>query len=201
MATGKKTLRFVLLAVFAIAAFVGWRLFGSNTGFSEKTKRFFVKTGSSFNEVMASLEEQQIVTNPGTFRWVAEKLGYDKNVKAGRYDIKKGASIFDIIRRLRSGRQTPVRLVINKLRTREDLAGKMGANFECDSSCFMEVLNNKEALREYGLDTNNVMTAIRIGAVLTLLALGTMIFRTWRQDRAKATPTGTDAATRPAVRR
>jgi len=45
------------------------------------------------------------------------------------------------------------------------------------------------------------MTAIRIGAVLTLLALGTMIFRTWRQDRAKAKPTGADAATRPAVRR
>jgi UPF0755 protein len=160
MATGKKILRFVLLAVFAMAALVGWRLFGSNTGFSEKTKRFYVKTGSSFNEVMAALEEQQIVTNPGSFRWVAERLGYDKNVKAGRYDIKQGASIFDIIRRLRSGRQTPVRLVINKLRTREDLAGKIGSNFECDSSCFMEVLNNKEALREYGLDTNNVMTAI-----------------------------------------
>jgi len=52
-----------------------------------------------------------------------------------------------------------------------------------------------------GRYTNNVMTAIRIGAVLTLLALGTMIFRTWRQDRAKATTTGADAATRPAVRR
>jgi protein SCO1/2 len=52
-----------------------------------------------------------------------------------------------------------------------------------------------------GRYTNNVMTAIRIGAVLTLLALGTMIFRTWRRDRAKATGTGADAATRPAVRR
>ncbi len=52
-----------------------------------------------------------------------------------------------------------------------------------------------------GRYTNTVMTAIRIGAVLTVLVLGAMIFGTWRRDRAKATPAAADGAGRPAARR
>ena len=38
-----------------------------------------------------------------------------------------------------------------------------------------------------GRYTSTVMTAIRIGGVLTLLALGAFMFRTWRQDRGGGT--------------
>ncbi|MEP7111498.1 MAG: endolytic transglycosylase MltG [Ferruginibacter sp.] len=151
------------ILVFALVVFIvfaGWRLFGSNTNFTENKKSFYIKTGSNFKDVMVELAREDIIRNPGTFKWVAIKLEYDKKVKAGKYVFDKGSSIYSIIKRLRSGRQTPVNLVINKLRTKEDLARKIGADFECDSAAFMKILNNTDSLRKYELDTNTVMTAI-----------------------------------------
>ena len=160
MTTGKKAGSYLLLILLLASAFAAWRLFGSNTDFSENKKSFYIHTGSSFDEVVEGLKSQGILKNPGTFRWVATRLGYDEKVRAGKYVIDKGASIFSVVRKLRSGRQTPVNLVINKLRTKEDLAKKIGAGFECDSAAFMNFINNEDSLKRYGLDTNTVMTAI-----------------------------------------
>jgi UPF0755 protein len=61
---------------------------------------------------------------------------------------------------LRSGNQAPVKLVITKLRTKEDLAKKIGDNFECDSGVVMQFLDANDSLSKYNLDTNTVLTAI-----------------------------------------
>jgi UPF0755 protein len=61
---------------------------------------------------------------------------------------------------LRAGRQSPVNLVIIKLRTKEDLAKKIGDNFECDSISVSKFLYNTDSLSKFGLDTNIVMTSI-----------------------------------------
>ncbi|MCW3093626.1 MAG: mltG [Ferruginibacter sp.] len=160
MASANKNARRIVLVILAVIAFAAWRLFGSNTSFSENKKSFYIKTGSSFNDVMEGLTTQGIIKNPGTFKWVALRLDYDKKVKPGKYVIEKGSGIYTIIKILVSGRQTAVNLVINKLRTKEDLAKKIAGNFECDSTTFMEMLNNGDSLRKYGLDTNTVMTAV-----------------------------------------
>lgn len=156
----KKTVRIIVIILLLTGAFAAWRLFGSNTNFTENRKSLFIKTGSSFNNVMERLRAENILKNPGTFKLVAAQVGYDQKVKVGKFVIERGESIYTIIKKLRSGRQTPVRLVINKLRTKEDLARKIGSNFECDSTSFLNLLNNTDSLKIYGLDTNTVMTAI-----------------------------------------
>ncbi len=156
----KKIVRLIVIILILAGAFAAWRLLGSNTNFTENKKNFFIKTGSSFDDVMEGLSTQGILKNPGTFKFVAKQLGYDQKVKAGKYVIEKGESTYTIIKKLRSGRQTPVKLVINKLRTKEDLARKIAASFECDSATFLNLLNDSDSLKKYGLDTNTVMTAI-----------------------------------------
>ena len=160
MTSGKKTLLVILLILIAMVAFAAWRIFGSNTNFTEDKKSFYIKTGSSFNEVMTQLQQQDILRNTGTFKLLAQQLKYDKNVKAGRYVIDKGSSIYGVAKILKSGRQTPVNLVIKKLRTREDLAQKISANFECDSTAVFDFLNNNDTLLKFGLDTNTAMVAV-----------------------------------------
>ncbi|MEO7769242.1 MAG: endolytic transglycosylase MltG [Ferruginibacter sp.] len=160
MATANKNVRRIFLLILAVAAFAAWRLLGSNTAFSENRKSFYIKTGSGFNEVMEGLTTQGILKNPGIFKWVALRLHYDKKVRPGKYLIENGASIYAIAKILLSGRQTAVNLVINKLRTKQDLAKKIAANFECDSIAFMNLLDNPDSLKKFGLDTNTVMTAV-----------------------------------------
>lgn len=160
MVSRKKTSFFIFITLVVLAAFIAWRIFGSNTDFTENKKSFYIKTGSNFNEVISQLAKQKILKNPGTFKLLAHKLKYDENVKAGKYVIENGASIFKVIKILKAGRQTPVNLVITKLRTKEDLAQKIGNNFECDSLAVIALLNNNDSLLHYGLDTNTAMTAV-----------------------------------------
>ena len=149
---------FILLAL--IGAFIAYAVFGSGTRFGEDKKAVYIKTGSNFTDVMNQLNDQQVLQHPTIFSFVAKKLHYDKNIKPGKYVFKNGESIYAMIRTLKNGVQTPVNLVINKLRTKEDLAKKIADNFECDSLSVIQFLYNRDSLAKYNLDTNTVMTAI-----------------------------------------
>jgi len=61
---------------------------------------------------------------------------------------------------LKRGKQEPVRFIITKLRTVQDLAAKMGKNLEQDSAASLAVLRDISYLKTLGLDTNTVMTAV-----------------------------------------
>ncbi|UAY51054.1 endolytic transglycosylase MltG [Ferruginibacter albus] len=157
----KKLFRFLFLIILAITIGVVWLLFGSSTHFNESKKNFYIHTGSSFNDVVHGLEEQNILSGTALFTKLAAVTGYNDNtVKPGRYVISNGASLFSILRKLKSGGQTTVDLVITKLRTKEDLAKKIAANFECDSANVMKFLNSNDSLTTYDLDSNTVMTAV-----------------------------------------
>ncbi|MBS1564682.1 MAG: endolytic transglycosylase MltG, partial [Bacteroidetes bacterium] len=66
----------------------------------------------------------------------------------------------DIVRMLRNGQQDPVKLVIIKFHTKEDLAGAIGRKYECDSLAFISFMTNSDSLRKYNLDSNTVMTTL-----------------------------------------
>jgi UPF0755 protein len=156
----KKKIILGTLAVAIIAGgFIGFKIFGA-TVTSPQKKYFYVKTGDNYERVKAALLEGKIVQSEFWLSQVAGKLNYPKVVKAGRYEIKNGMSLFSLIRMLRSGNQSPVNLVINKIRVKEDLAQKIAANFECDSLSVISFLNNTDSIKKYNLDSNTLMTAV-----------------------------------------
>jgi len=61
---------------------------------------------------------------------------------------------------LRSGRQTPVKLVINKLRTKKDFIHYVSSNLEADSLVLQQMLNDNVYLSQFGLDSNTAMVAV-----------------------------------------
>jgi UPF0755 protein len=155
--------RKIIISIIAIAllgtSFFAFKIFGSGVSAPEK-KYFYVKTGSSYDGVRTSLKEQNIIKSDYWFNAIAQKLSYTKLVKAGRYQIKDGMSLYALVRMLRAGDQAPVNLVINKIRLKEDLAAKVAANFECDSLSFISFLNNADSLKKYNVDDNTLLTAV-----------------------------------------
>ncbi len=142
-----------------IAGYFGWILFGP-TIHEPGAKYVYIATDSRYQDVKDSLLGKKIITGTFWFDKVAKYLNYDKGIKPGKYKIKDGMSLVNLLRMLRSGNQSPVNLVITKLRTKEDLAKKLGNNFECDSTSVIQFLNNNDSLSKYNLDSNTVMTAI-----------------------------------------
>jgi len=155
----KKISSIVVAIVIIIGGYIGYKIFGPTVKAPEQ-KYIYIKTGSTYESVKQQLLDKNVINNGGIFEKVANLLNYPKLVKAGRYQIKDGISLFNLVKMLRSGNQAAVNLVINKLRIKEDLAAKISANFEIDSVTVIQFLNNADSLKKYDLDSNTVMTAI-----------------------------------------
>lgn len=158
--TWKWALFCILSVGLAVVIFFGYRFLGPNTKPFSDHKYFYIKTGSSYRQVIDALKTQGIVKNIHSLEWVAERLHYPQHVHAGKYKITPGMNNLALIRLLRSGKQTPVRLILNKLRTKGDLAGFVSQQLEPDSLTLMELLDDNTYLRQFGLDTNTAMCAI-----------------------------------------
>lgn len=124
-----------------------------------KTTEFYIKKGSTFEDVRTDLYSQGIILNRNTFEWLAEKKNLSANIKPGRYLIEPGLNNNELIDLLRSGKQSPVNVVINNIRTKEELAHKMAVQIEADSSNIIQLLNDTAYLKTFGL---NPETAISI---------------------------------------
>lgn len=159
MKNKRKYIGYFFILLILVIGYLGWVLFGPTINEPEG-KYFYIHTGSGYQGVKDSLTEKKII--PGTFWFdkVASFLNYDKGVKPGRYRVNEGMSLIHLVRMLRSGNQSPVNLVITKLRTKEDLARKLGSNFECDSLSVIRFLNSNDSLSKYLLDSNTAMTAV-----------------------------------------
>ena len=155
----KKIIFGTLFFLLAAGGFITWQVFGP-TVTSPEGKYFYVRTGSGYAEVKNSLAEQKIISGTFFFDLIAKQIKYPNAVKAGRYQVKNGMSLFGLLRMLRSGKQSPVNFVITKLRTKEDLAQKIANNFECDSAGFLQILNDPQSLQAYHADSNTIMTAV-----------------------------------------
>jgi UPF0755 protein len=149
-----------LIVISSIAIVLYWLVFGANTSFTEDKKSIYINTGSNYQQVIDNLVNVGLVKNSKTFNWLASYTNYTAKVKAGKYTFSQGASVYTILKTLKSGNQTPVKLVINKLRLPQDLAKKIAANFECDSSSVMQLFTNNDSLQTLGVDSNTVISLV-----------------------------------------
>lgn len=111
---------------------------------------------ASFNQVVDSLMQNNILIHEASFRQIAQLKGYNKAVKAGRYMIQNNWNNLQLVNALRSGNQAPVRLVINNVRTKEDLAGKIAKQIELDSLSILNQLRNPDVAEQYGFNANTI---------------------------------------------
>lgn len=155
----RKVFSTLFIIILLLLAYTAWQVFGPTV--KNPGKGFlYIPTNSSYQQVKDSLKTNKFLTG---FFWVdkiADYVDYPQNVKAGKYKIKNGTSIYKLMKMLRSGNQVPVNLLITKLRTKEDLAKRISRYFEVDSLTVINFLNNKDSMLVFDVDTNNVLTIV-----------------------------------------
>lgn len=150
-----------LLAILLIGGIAAWKIFGSGTGFSEKTRTFIIDEGRSDKQtVMAVLKQADIINSPAAFSFLGSRLSIWGKIRPGKYEVKKGASLLDIARMLKNGRLAEFKLVINRIRTREDLAKLISRTFKPDSVSVMEFISSNDSLKRFDTDTTSLFTMI-----------------------------------------
>ncbi|HML58875.1 MAG TPA: endolytic transglycosylase MltG [Ferruginibacter sp.] len=156
----KKIIVLLLIILVLSALFIAWKILGP-TVHAPEGKYLYIRSNHNMDSLKQTLIQEKILSSTFYFDRVRNisRVNF-KNVKPGRYKIEDGSNLIDLIRKLKRGQQEPVRFVINKLRTKEDLASRIGRNFECDSTQAMHYLLNNDSLKKWNLDTNTVMTAV-----------------------------------------
>lgn len=160
----KSKFRRILIAFILVVTVAGgitvWsfynKVFAPNVKMEESSTRFvYIPTGAGFIDVLRILDEQGLLKNSASFQWVAEQMKYTRNVKPGKYQVRKGMNNRELISLLRSGKQTPVRLTFSNIRTVYELAGVAGARLETDSASIAFLMKDNEFQKKYGFTGEN----------------------------------------------
>lgn len=128
------------------------KVYKSNVNYrSESLSYLYIPTGADFDDVINILNETKLLEDVHSFEWLALKKNYQNHIYAGRYKLDSNMNNNDLINRLRSGYQKPVKLIFNSVRSREQLAGKISKQIEADSISLSLLFNSDSVANSYNL--------------------------------------------------
>lgn len=148
----------IILIIFITAA---WIVLAPATKFSNASRYLYVRSSpSAQQQIMYQFDTGNIIRSTAILNLLAKQFDAWQHVKPGRFEIKKGESIYSVMRTLRNNHQSAVRLTIKKIRVAEDFAKTIGKNFSTDSLTALQFFSNNDSLAELNVDTNTLMTLI-----------------------------------------
>lgn len=158
----KKILLAILITFLAGAGLIAWLgykyFLKPNVYSSDHDLEFYIYSDrANYEEVRNNLIADSVLINKKSFDFVAERLHYKNQIHPGKYLIKTGMNNLELVRLLRSGKQTPVKFVLNKVRLKEDLAQLTGKYLETDSGSVINQICNEKYLDSLGYNSDNIM--------------------------------------------
>ncbi|MBL6876493.1 MAG: endolytic transglycosylase MltG, partial [Chitinophagales bacterium] len=152
-----KKMKYLLIGLFLIGCFVSFNLYSFCFGVSVYQQTdFYLPTGSTYESLLNTLKKEELINNERVFSVLAEKMNLKNNIYPGYYLIEEGTSNYELIAILRGGMQTPVKLVINNIVFKQDLAAKIASQIERDSLSIYTFLFDEERIAEMGYDMDNI---------------------------------------------
>ena len=154
--TLKKIISIVSIVVVSALIIYGFilmrQIFSANTKFSEKEIYVHIPTDATYSEAEKIIS--QYVENMDRFTLVADKRNYPETVKSGRFLFTKGMNSYELVQSLRAN--VPVSLAFNNQERVENLAGRVGAQIEADSTSLLTTFKDSIFLKENGFNEDNV---------------------------------------------
>jgi UPF0755 protein len=164
MAIKRKTLVIVLAVLLIIGSIAGFFVFNTyqkvilpNTAMEEETS-IFVYPDANLESIFEQTKANGIFKNQSSFEWWAKRQGMGKQLIPGRYLIEPGMSNREVVNLIMSGRQTPVNVTFNNIRTKTDFAKRIGEQLLADSSDFIALFDSTAYLNSLDVNKDNFMT-------------------------------------------
>lgn len=158
-----RILVYLLLIAALVIAFLAWkyyaRVFDANISLKDKESYIYIRSDYKLNDIANYLYVEDILNDTTSFLWMARKKNYQgNNIHPGRYLIKNRMNNNELINLLRSGKQQPVKLTFNSIRSKEELAGEIGQKLEVDSANFLQLLNDETVAAKYSFNKENFIS-------------------------------------------
>jgi UPF0755 protein len=152
------TLFYIVIATGLAAVVFLWSIVLRENVKAEEKVRIYLPTGSDFRTLNDTLGRADILRNRKSFLITSRLKSFGRIVKPGSYIIEPGMSNNRLVNMFRSGRQSPVNVTFNNIRTLGELAGKIGRQIEADSASLAAFLNDESNYSEDGFDVRTVIS-------------------------------------------
>lgn len=142
----KKTiiiLAIVAVVLISVGAF-GFSLLNKKVRNTQSVE-LYIYPSENYQTLLKKLEENGVLEKEETaFSIFAKVKKLENNVKSGHYVIEPNTSQVDLVRTLANGLQTPVKLVINKARLKQDFAKKIANQLMLSENDILLAIDNRE---------------------------------------------------------
>ena len=158
----RKLLTTLLVLALVIGGFMAWRawkeIFGPGIRFKTDEKVLLIPTGADLDQVLDSLKGEGILEDEKTFRWVVKRKKYADRVRPGRYVVPSGMSMNDLVNKLRSGEQDPVRITFTNIKNIPELAGQIAKYIEADSITVIDAILSPATAKRLGFTRETIIS-------------------------------------------
>ena len=161
----QNTMKRLILTIFYIVLFAAfiltvalWAIVLRQNVRAHEPVRIFVPAGSDFNALVDTLESTGILRSRSNFVVTSQLKSFGRTVKPGSYIIEPGMSNNNMVNLLRSGRQSPVNVTFNNIRTLDELAGRIGSQIEADSASLSAFFADEANYADDGFDVRTLIS-------------------------------------------
>ena len=138
----------IILAIIAVVLICGigfgFSLLNKKT-FNKESVNLYIYPSENYEKVLEKLEKSSVLGEKRTaFEIFSKVKKLENNIKSGHYVIEPNTSQVDLVRKLANGLQTPVKLVINKVRLKQDFAKKIANQLMLSENDILLAIDNRE---------------------------------------------------------
>ncbi|MCT4600903.1 MAG: endolytic transglycosylase MltG [Marinifilaceae bacterium] len=145
----------ILLVCIIVLSILSYRIFFYGSYIQKDKVVYIYNKTSNIDSLITSFKEDSIIPKFNIDLFI--KIKKIKTIKTGKYLLKKDMSLNNFLNTIRIGKQTPINLKINNIRTKSDLASKLSKQLLIDSTSIINGLNDKEIALNFNTNTNNII--------------------------------------------
>lgn len=148
----------VLVIVLAFSFFIIY-IYNSKVSILDEKLYIYVEPGTKRSEIEGIIELENMDMSSLAFKLYSKFYRYN-NVFPGRYEVENGMKVGRLVRKLSRGRQTPLKLVIGKSRTKEEFVEKISKELAFSNQELYYIMNNNKFLSDFGVDSITALSLI-----------------------------------------
>jgi UPF0755 protein len=120
---------------------------------SETVEFIYIDEDDTQDSVIAKIQPYANPIGMAGLKTIIRHSEYGNNIRTGRYAIEPDDGAIAVYRRLKSGRQTSMSIVVPEARTMDRLASVLSHKLMLDSATIAEALTSEETCKRMGYDT------------------------------------------------
>ena len=146
---------YLYIAAFGMILIIALTVYYAMTSVSnsDTVEYIYIDEDDTQDSVIAKIQPYANPIGMAGLKTIIRHSDYGKNIRTGRYAIEPSDGAITVFRRLKSGRQTSMSIVVPEVRTMDRLAGVLSHKLMLDSATIAEALTSEETCKHMGYDT------------------------------------------------